>query len=82
MQVLSLKMACDVVGKVAQSLMEARDGAMLAKLATVQAFGRPNEHPQHLLDRYYEAMPRSWEVLQAKALLAVVLWRTLLLQPM
>ena len=76
MQVLSLKMACDVVGKAAQSLMEARDRAMLAELAAVQAFERSNEHPQHLLDRYYEGMPRSWEALLAKALLAAVLWRT------
>ena len=89
MQVLSLKMACDVVGKAAQSLMEARDGAMLAELATVQAFGRPNEHPQHLLDRYYEAMrgkcsrPKLFSPWCCGGRdIPKWQWRTLLLQPM
>ena len=76
LQVLSLKTACTVVGSAAQASMEARDGAMLAELAAVRAFATAGEHPQRLLDRYYEGMPSSGDVLLAKALLAAVLWRT------
>ena len=76
LQVLSLKMACTVAGGAAQASMEARDGVMLAELAAVRAFATAGEHPRRLLDRYYERMPSSGDVLLAKALLAAVLWRT------